>query len=328
MRTIGLCLIVLAGCVDELKGSNIELDFSPTTPTQAVVDPTQATSKQLPANIHFTLYAFSSSDTAGYLFKVQDFEIHKIVDLSSPCFIDVGEHVPHPGLHVSKYLDVIEADTGIMDPTNPPATATEQQKIDAATAYQRSINVAKLYDDNGGIKSLSDASSAVYPAVASACGATDGIPPPECTDEDSNKRRLEMCQAFWNDNPTYFEGTDRVLTSPLNGTVRGMVDGPNPVAIGSQVGGAQFFVDEALADFDTYAIYTQFDDADGDGIPDYPPTFPDSEKAEAGQLYLYGKATAPTRGVVHVHLKSPDPASVVNAEMVIFPNLAEDNVHF
>jgi hypothetical protein len=31
---------------------------------------------------------------------------------------------------------------------------------------------------------------------------------------------------------------------------------------------------------------------------------------------------------MHVHLKSPDQTSAVNAEMVIFPNLGEDNVHF
>jgi hypothetical protein len=318
-------LIVLAGCVDEFQGSNIELDFNSNTPAQAVYDGTSGT---LPANLHFSLYAFSSDDTTGYLFKVQDFEIHKIVDQTSPCFIDVGEHVPHPGLHVSQYLKVIEQDTGIPDPLNPPANASEANKIEAATAWKRDQNVNLLYDDAGGIKVISDASSAVYPALASACGATDGIPRPECTDDASNQRRLEMCQAFWKDNPTYFEGTDRVLTSPLSGTVRGMVDGNNPAAVGSQVGGAQFFVSSALAGIDTFAIYSQFDDADGDGVPDYPPGFPDSQKAPTGQLYLYGKTTAPTRDVVHVHLKSPDSTSAVAAEMIIFPDLGEDNVHF
>jgi hypothetical protein len=328
VRTIGLCLIVLAGCVDELQGSNIEFDFKSNTPTQAVVDTAAASPGQFPRDIHFSLYALSSSDTTGYMFKIQDFEIHKIVDLTSPCFIDVGEHVPHPGLHVSQYLDVIKQDTGISDPLNPPADASQDNKIEAATAYQRDRNVHLLYDDSTGIKALSDASTAVYPAVASACGATDGIPRPECTDEASNKRRLEMCQAFWNENPSYFEGTDRILTDALNGTMHGMVDGTNPVAAGSLVGGAQFFVDEALAGFDTFAIYTQYDDADGDGIPDYPPGTPDSQKSEAGQLYLYGKVSAPTRDVLHVHLKSPDVTSSAGAEMIIFPNLGEDNVHF
>jgi hypothetical protein len=31
---------------------------------------------------------------------------------------------------------------------------------------------------------------------------------------------------------------------------------------------------------------------------------------------------------MHVHLKNPDPTSTVKAEMIIFPNLGEDNVHF
>ena len=178
MRTIGLCLIVLAGCVDELQGSNIEFDFKSNTPTQAVVDTAAASPGQFPRDIHFSLYALSSSDTTGYMFKIQDFEIHKIVDLTSPCFIDVGEHVPHPGLHVSQYLDVIKQDTGISDPLNPPADASQDNKIEAATAYQRDKNVHLLYDDSTGIKALSDASTAVYPAIASACGATDGIPRP------------------------------------------------------------------------------------------------------------------------------------------------------
>lgn len=327
MRTIGLCLVALVGCVDELHGSNVQFDFNTKTPVEGVVDPAARSAAQLPSNIHFSLYAFSSSDTSGYLFKVQDFEIHKVVDLTSPCFIDVGEHVPHPGLHVSKYLDVIKTDTGISDPLNPPAGASEQDKIDAATAYQRDLNVKLLYDDVRGLKTISDASAAVYPAVAADCNATTGIPPAMCTDDASNKRRLEACQAFWKDNPAYFEGTDRILTSPLNGTTRGMVDGINPINTGN-VGGAQFFVDEALGDFDTFAIYTQYDDADGDGVPDYPAGFPDSEKATAGQLYLYGSVTTPTRDVMHVHLRSPDPASGVAAEMAIFADLDQDPTHF
>src|SRR4029079_10829855 len=116
-----------------------------------------------------------------------------------------------------------------------------QQKIDAATAQVRNDNINKLYADATAVKAVSDASTAVYPAVDTGCTDTSKIPNPTCTDEASNKRRLEMCQAFWKANPTYFEGTDRVLTSPLSGTVRGMVEGKNPLGLGSLVGGAQFF---------------------------------------------------------------------------------------
>lgn len=327
MRTICLCLVALVGCIDEFTGSNVQFDFNRNTPVEAPVG-LAPTGTQLPANVHFSLYALSSNDTTGFMFKLQDFEIHKVVDLTSPCFIDVGEHVPHPGLHVSQYASVIEQDTGIPDPRNPPPGASKDDQIAAATALQRQENVAMLYDDATGLKVVSGASTATYPAVAADCTATDGIPPAMCTDEASNKRRLDMCQAFWKANPEYFEGTDRVLTSPLNGTTHGMVDGANPVNSGALVGGAQFFVDEALANFDRFAIYLQYDDADGDGVPDYPPGFPDSQKAEAGQLYLYGSVTTPTRDVMHVHLKSPDSNSTVAAEMVIFPDLGQDTTNF
>ena len=63
--------------------------------------------------------------------------------MNSPCFIDVGEHVPHPGLHVSQYAKVIGMDVGIPDFTNPPANATQEAKVTAATADQREDNARR-----------------------------------------------------------------------------------------------------------------------------------------------------------------------------------------
>jgi len=274
-------------------------------PSQASVGVTPGPD-ELPDNIHFTFYAVENDATSSKLFAVQQLEIHKIVDLSSPCFIDVGEHVPFPGLHVSQYANMISMQTGIADLSNPPASATEAQKEAAATAVTRMQYVAALGSDMG-IKVVSGASAANYPDVAIDC-VSPGIPPAMCVTDQENKTRLEMCQAFWKANPEYFEGTDRVLTQPLNGTTHGFVDGVNPVSF-SPVGGAQFFVNTDLGGITEYALYYQTD-----GQPD------------PGTLYMYGTATEPTRGVMHVHMTSP--ASTVHADVAIFTNVDQDDTNF
>jgi len=301
----------------------VQFDFPVTMPTQ--VNPGAAAGPtDLPTNAHFTLYAFQDDPMAGYLFAVQDFEVHHIVDLNSPCYIDIGVDVKHPGLHVSQYETVTDAEVGIPDYQNPPAGASMEDEIIATTAHQRMINVLALASDTG-LKAVTSASAAEYPAVAADCNDTTKIPPPTCTDDASNKRRLDMCQQFWHDNPGFYEGTDRVLTKPLAGTNFGMVDGRNPVN-SSPVGGTQMFVDEALAGFTGFVLYWQFDDADNNGQPDYPTGFPDANKHPAGQLLLYGTPAAPTRGVEHIHMIGL--SSPLTAELAIFTNLDQDTTHF
>ncbi len=287
--------------------------------------------EELPNNIHFTLYAFdegtdSSGNPVGRLFEVQKFEVHRIVDLQSPCFIDVGEHVPIEGLHVSKYAEEIAKAKGIADIANPPASASEQDKIDVATAIQRQTNVALMASD-GGPKAIVAASPAGYGAVAANCTDTNGIPPPECVDDAANQRRLERCNAEWDSKPQLFEGTDRVLTAPLNGTTHGFVVGNNPVN-GAFIGGAGFFVEESLADFDGFVIYWQYDDADNDGEPDYPPTVPMTDRAPLGTQFMFGRPNSNiTRGVIRtrmVNLESPS----ITADLAIFADIGDDDVHF
>lgn len=286
---------LFAGCVTNLEGSNIQFDFSPTT---AVTAP----------GTHLTLYAFQDDPMVGRLFLLQDFEIHNIADLTSPCFIDVGDHVPHPGLHVSQYATVIGQDEGIPDIMNPPANATEEQKITAATAVQRQANVALLSGPMG-IKAVTSASTSTYPAVAADCSDPSGIPPPQCSDEVSNQRRLAACQAAWAKDANYYEGTDRVLTSPLNGIAHGNVDGLNPINL-SPVGGAQFFIDEVLDGFDGYALYSQMDGATG-----------------TGDLVLFGTPSMPTRGVLHVHMTNTSTPTEF-ADLAIFSNVGQDDDSF
>jgi hypothetical protein len=303
---LGLSILALAGCVEPFHGSNVQLDLVASWPVQASPGATPG-KNELPNGIHFTFYAVESDSMAGRLFEVQRFEVHRIVDLSSPCFIDVGPHVPFPGLHVSQFAAMIAQQTGISDISNPPPGATEAQKIAAASAVQREGTVALLASDMG-IKVISSASNYGYPAVAVDC-IGPGIPPPTCTDSASNQRRLQMCQDFWGKDPNYFEGTDRVLTSPLDGVTHGMVDGENPINL-APVGGAQFYPDSDLGGFTQFAIYYQDDFTPGPGT-----------------LLVYGSPTMVSRGVMHVHMTSPTQPTLT-AEVAIFANLDQDNTGF
>jgi hypothetical protein len=328
VRTIAIALFALAGCIDEFRGSELQIDFASATPVQASPYSAQRAG-ELPNNIHFTLYAFDemaqpSGAIIGRLFEVQRFEIHRVVDLESPCFIDVGEHVPIEGLHVSQYADEIMKLTGITDLANP-GSATMQQQVDAATAVQRQKNVEAMAGENGPKLIVAD-SGGGYGAVAANCTDSNGIPPPECVEPDANQRRLEKCRSEWQNDPGYFEGTDRVLMAPLNGTAFGSVIGTNPINM-APIGGTAFFVEEALEDFDGYVIYWQYDDTNRDGEPDYPPTVPVSERTALGELYLYGKPHSVTRGVIHVHMTNLL-SSTITAELAIFANIHEDTVHF
>lgn len=306
--TGALVFIALGGCVDGFRGSNIQLDLLPGTPVQAHVAGAPAPG-ELPANSHFTIYAIQQDTDQDRLFELIRFEIHQLVDGTSPCFIDVGEHVPHPGLHVTRYAVKIAEDIGASDPQNPPPTATEEEKILLETANKRMTNLA-LLGGSAGLKVVASASTATYPTVATSCGGpSDQVPPASCIDDASNQLRLELCQAAWKADPSLFEGTDRVLTAPLNGVTHGMLFGRNPINM-APVGGAQFFVDEALNNVDAYAIYFQVD-----GMP------------EPGTQLYFGRPVMPTRGVTRVHLVSPINI-MLTSEMVVFSDLGRDDVHF
>lgn len=316
MRTAGLALLAIAaGCIDEFHGSNIQVDFAPAMPVQASAQAMGPAEGELPANVHFRLYAFQDATDAdgnpvGHLFELQRFEIHRIVDLTSPCFIDVdADHVPFPGLHVTQFATKMKEDRGIEDIANPPPGKSEEDLIDVATAIQRERNIGALASDQGP-KVVTSVSAGGYPAFAADCTG-EGVPPPSCTDDASNRRRLDLCTNAWADDVGLFEGTDRILTAPLNGTTFGMVTGLNPVNL-APIGGAQFFVDEGLDDFDGFAIYYVADDA--------PPE-------DLGTLLLFGRPESSTRGVIRVPMTSLV-SPLITANLAIFANLDDDEVHF
>lgn len=296
----------------------MQLDLSPATPVQADVLAMPGPG-ELPAATHFTLYAIQEKTLPDMtkqdqLFEVVRFEVHHIVDPSSPCFIDVGDHVPYPGLHVTQFARRIQQDTGITDPTHPPPGATQPQIEAVATALARMAKIDMITTGSGSLVAVTSASTTPYPTMAADCnGPSDQIPPPKCLDNASNQRRLQLCQQTWKQDPRLWEGTDRVLTAPLNGTTFGLVLNPM-TALGPPVGGAQIFVDNALVGVDAYAIYFQAD------------TPPPGMDGPGTQLY-FGRPTMPTRGVFHVHLVSPiNPA--LTAEMAVFADLGQDDVHF
>lgn len=301
--------VLLAGCVEGFKGSNVQIDLSPSTPSQAPAS-RGPQGRELASNVHFRLYAITEGADSESLFELHRFEIHKLVDPTSPCFIDVGDpSVPFPGLHVSQFARKMSERTGITDVTNPPAGSTMEAQVLQGTAVQRMRNVDALAGE-AGLKAVTSASPKLYPTPDASCDGA-GIPPPSCIDDASNARRLEKCQAEWKADPDLFEGTDRVLTSPLNGTTFGFVIGMNPVTP-VPVGGAQLVVPAALFGVPEYAIFFQQDDA-----------------TDLGTLFLTGRPTAgATRGVTHVHMESPFLPNLITAELAIFANLDEDDVHF
>lgn len=328
MRTIAIALLSLAGCIDEYQGSNVQIDLAEPFPIQATVGATPRTG-ELPNNVHFRLYAFreyvnESGDTVGSLFELQRFETHRVTDLTSPCFIDTGPNVPFSGLHVSRFIPKMQEKTGITDLANP-GNASRENQIDMATAQHRYNKVLVLASDVG-LKVVTSHSVGGYPAVAANCTDPNGIPPPMCDDAESNKRRDAACAAAWDADPLLFEGTDRVLTKPLNGIANGYVNiAMSPINF-APIGGAQWFLDETLDDFDGYAIYWQFDDANSDGMPDYPGSWT-GERTKFGELMMFGRPEMPTRGRLHVHMRSFVNPSWT-AELAIFADLAQDDVHF
>jgi hypothetical protein len=306
--TVAAALITTSGCVKGFQGSNLELDLLPGAPVQALVA-MPPMGRELPAPVHFTLYAIQHGMTQDDLFEIVRFELHHIVDTSSPCYIDVGEHVPYPGIHVSSFLKRVSEDTGIMDPAHPPASASPLAVELAVSAAARMTAVAAI-GAPGGLVAVTSASTSTYPAVAAACGGPQNeIPPPQCFDNASNQLRLQLCQATWKMDPNLWEGTDRVLTAPLNGVTHGTAVGLNPINM-APVGGAQFFVDNALDNIDAYAIYVQADGMDSPGM----------------QLF-FGRPTMVTRGVSHIHLTSPL-SPLLTSEMAVFADLGQDDVHF
>ncbi len=301
----------------------------------------------MPFVSHYRLYGITQPGDGSQVFtELQRFEIHRIVEDGSPCFIEPPV-ARFPGLHASQYEAKMKLETGIIDIANPPPGATEEDKIDVATAMQRTLNISGLSRQPGvvtdpalftfgGLKAITSfVPGSPYPAVQPDCLDDNPnadrtlVPAASCIDDESNKVRLEVCQRAWAANPGLYEGTDRVLTEPLAGEFFGIVTGMNPINR-AVLGGTQFFAEDVIGIYDAYAIAVQYDDLTGDGIPDVPMgamPFP-----ENGLILALGLPSYPTRGVTRIRMAGmslPPPLQMqLNSQISIFSDLGDDDVHF
>jgi hypothetical protein len=339
---------VASGCVDTFDGVDIQATFDPGV-LGAAESADDIQPGQPPPATQFTLYAIDlvyELDDDGnivvgedeqpvversFAYGVFDFEIRPVIDIDSPCFIEIENLEPRsfPGLHSSQFAQKLRDVTGIDDPLSPPTGANELDVIDVLTADQR---VGLFGSIQTGLFGVVSASAETPPDVDTGCvgdgtdTADDLIPPPECIDDESNQRRLELCRAFWEDNPTYYEGSDRAFLDPLNGTSYGLVDGTNP-SNEAPLGGIEVPLDLDWNGFEKVAVNWQYKDLDGNGEPDFPDDLSDEERPALGFHYMEGDERVVKRGVISYSLRNRTIPSI-SAEVTILHSLGEDDVHF
>ena len=345
---LAVALASSAGCVDSFGGSNLQLDFSGSTPLPGGNNPD---GPRPPADTYLAFYAVDNVykldasgkpmlDGAGHkivdhahLYEVSRFEIKPVIDQTSPCFIE-DEHSQFPGLHVTQFATKLKESictrlglpaTCFDNPFTPPSGATSGDVTDVLDANRRMSNLNSLENT---VEAVTSYSVFTYPAAQTSCAFTgDQLPAPSCTDDASNAQRLRVCRQLWASDSNFYEGSDKVFTLPLSGHLWGIVEGHNPIN-GGLLGGSSQFVDMVLSGFNGFAINWQYKDHNGDGQPDYPPNFtPAHQKSDVGYPFVVGEPEPRTRGVISAHLVSPyDPSIVV--DMSAFAGLADDNVHF
>lgn len=335
--------VLATGCVDPFRGSNIQVTFQNTVPATPLAGMTPELGAP-PENTFFSFYAvdieFQRDSDGGVVVDdegnpvildsttshVADFEIRPVINAGSPCFIEVG-NTDFPGLHVSQFLAKVSEVTGITDPTAPPPDASPEDLTDVLGARRRMALLPALQMF---VKAVTSSSQRAYPGVGGECIEDGGdparIPPPQCTGEDSNRARLENCQRFWDENPSHYEGSDKVFTIPIAGDFFGTVVGLNPANMGV-LGGAGLFSPVELTSLDVLRIHWQFKDLDQDGAPDFPDDFPDQDRSDVGVLFMQGVPVNKTRGVINIPMGSPVEPTIVG-EAVIVPDLGGDEVNF
>lgn len=349
--TIGLAG---TGCIDAFGGSNLQANLAetiapPGTHESGILFANG--SARPPANTYFTWYAVDEiyqrdadgtivrdgdgnpiAETA-YVFEVRRFEIQPVVNVDSPCFIELPNvaEPSFPGLHATQFQNALRQRTGIDDPLNPPADAPEGDIIDMLGAQRRMSLLGPLAAQVKAITTYPEGTVPYpqYPPVADTCVEDDPaydrgeIPPRECINEESNALRLQLCQAFWDQHPEFYEGSDKVFTLPLNGQFLGVVTGTNPVNQGF-LGGSSMFVDTDLSAVDSLLMNYQYKDLDGDGRPDYPAGV---EPSDIGFHFMSGRPVQKTRNVINIPMRHAL-IGQISGEVAIFPDLNSDDVNF
>lgn len=318
--------------------------------------PGQSFPTQPPPNTHYELHwvqrgTTEDGDPSRLTFKALDFEIVPIVDLFDPCLID-DRPTDYPGIHVASIAARLADDLGFGSPTDPATRGPDDPIWDELSDDER----AAIFDANRRISrqqaltarvlavtSHDPISPAIDIGVDTTCAndpASDpGLIPPQfdamgnpvCFDDESNQRRLELCTEYFDDNPTYYAGNDRVLTLPVAGDFFGTVYSLDP-RFASGVGrflGANVTVDADMDQVVSLLVKWQFDDDDGDGEPDPPDGF---TAPDDGVVYLAGDAdesSLQSRGAIIVQMENPTAADpFLTARASIQNNLNEDEITF
>ena len=319
------------GCIEPLGGSNIQIFFHEEVPASARPGETPRPD-QPPANTHFVLYAtdyvYEDADDDGkpdvdddgqrvvkeaWVFEVQQFVIRPVIDLDSPCFIELPKGddrgIQFPGLHSTKFEEKVKAYYQIPDPF---VEGLDPRKVQEILTAQRRMFVQPLIAAD--LKAIASFEPRPYPAIDPAGSCDQAIPPPSCIDDDSNARRLAACQAIWAQHPGYYEGSDKVFLLPLNGEFYGTVEGVNP-ANGGSIGGSQIYVDDDLSGADDFFINWKYDD---DAM---------NAARPQGTPFMQGRRRDVARGVISAKLENLDD-SRIGADLTVFPNLGQDDLHF
>ena len=345
-----LVLLNTSACVDTFGGSSLEITLDPGVDTPTPVGQTPAFGRP-PPNTYFAFYSvnytFQTDDEGNvlvdaggfplvestYAFEAQTFEVRSVINVNSPCFI-MDDLDPYPGLHVTQVANKTREQTGITDPFNSPEGTPEGDITDVLTADKRVSLLPALQND---LRAVTNYEPALPPGahpdfhIATECVEDNAnvdpnlIPPATCIGPDSNARRYDLCEQYFDLYPNQYEGSDKVFAIPVNGKFRGFVTGVNPKNSGF-VGGAHFLTEANLDDFDALLINWQYKDVNDDGEPDYPDGTIDADKSNIGFHYMEGTPVIKTRGVINVPLANR--SFNLSGEAAIIPDLGNDTVQF
>ena len=290
----------LASCVDNFNGSKIELYLH--GGVQVPGDDPSGDGRP-PSDTHYEIYIAKDRS----VFHIIDFDIRPVIDTSDPCFIEeAGERFA--GLHSTKIV-AKTTEAAMAD-----GTVTDREAGDIASAQARFANMGLL---QGALKVLTFHEAGLTNATVAASIAD--VPPPDMTDDATNARRLQLCQAAWKQHPGYYVGTDKVLTIPLNGIYYGIVAGNDP-RNGSFLGGGSVDTDVAMPEFDSFRVNWNWNAPDDPRAGGYAPS-------NIGYHYMAGTPVDRVRGVINVSIVNEDFTQIAG-DVSIFTNLGEDDVNF
>jgi hypothetical protein len=304
-----VCALALAAtstsCVEAFTGSFIEIVMAPSTHVPGQGNP----EARPPEGTHYELWVTSG----GGATRVFQFRIVNQVDLDFPCFVEDVE-AKYPGLHSSSIFERVRDDE-LANPQGDNPNVNEglsQAQVDRITdAQQREIRANQVA---GGVKALVGYDPNTLPADLAELEMRVAMEAPiDRIDDESNARRTEICEQFFDEHPRFYVGFDSVFSLPLNGDWYGVVTGLDP-RTGAPLGGAGFTVPYALEDFDQLQVRWNYDD-------------PAMSVSTNGTFYVGGPPIHRTRRTINVSMTN-ESFSALGGDIAIFPSLGEDDVVF